>query len=267
MTSAERMATLAVVDYEALANKDVGEVQKLVQACQTVGMFYLQLQDSRAKEVSEDMLATLETGQAFFKLPHDSEEKTSSVNEGMERGYHNFKGFEYYEIAREDHRNGKLRLPMTFEPEKERIARLMDTFNRIIQTVVVELCAALDIDFPELGDDPAISCDTGFKLVYKAPLEPPGHVMAPWHTDSGLATLLWNDKVMTQLRVGHKEGSQGEDYETVPVVNGAVLVNISDELAARSGGRLHSPVHRVVSPPGSNRVWNGAVYLFRPYNI
>lgn len=143
----------------------------------------------------------------------------------------------------------------------------MDVFNSAIQTVVAELCAALDIDFPERGDDPAIPSDTGFKLVYKAPLEPPGNVMAPWHTDSGLATLLWNDVVMTQLQVSHKEGKQAEDYETVPVVNGTVLVNISDELATRSGGRLHSPVHRVVSPPGAKRVWNGAVYLFRPYNI
>lgn len=143
----------------------------------------------------------------------------------------------------------------------------MDIFNRAIQTVVTELCAALDIDFPEVGDDLAIPSDTGFKLVYKAPLEKPGHVMAPWHTDSGLATLLWNDEVMTQLQVDDRELKKGEDWETVPVINGTVLINIADELAARSGGRLHSPVHRVVSPPGPNRVWNGAVYLLRPYKI
>lgn len=143
----------------------------------------------------------------------------------------------------------------------------MNFFNRAIQTVVTELCAALDINFPEQDDDPAMPCDTGLKLVYKASLEKPGHVMAPWHTDAGLATLLWNDEEMTQIQVDDTDVNQGEDWKTVSVINGTVLINIADELAARSGGRLHSPVHRVVSPPGPNRVWNGVVYLLRPYNI
>lgn len=98
--------------------------------------------------------------------------------------------------------------------------------------------------------------------MYKADLEEPGKVMHPWHTDSGLATLLWNDEEMTQIQV---PGKREDDYETVPVINGTVLVNIADALAAKSGGRLHSPVHRVVSPPGDKRVWNGAVYHLRPY--
>lgn len=90
--------------------------------------------------------------------------------------------------------------------------------------------------------------------------------MSPWHTDSGLATLLWNDEVMTQIQVHGGAGKrEEEDWETVPVIDGAVLINIADELAAKSGGRLHSPVHRVVSPPGDRRVWNGAVYHLRPY--
>lgn len=118
---------------------------------------------------------------------------------------------------------------------------------------------------PEVGDGPAEPSDTGLKLVHKDPLEVPGHIMQPWHTDSGLATLLWYDSVTAQIPVRDKHGKQTEDWETVPVVDGAVLVNVADELAARSGGRLHSPVHRAVSPPGDRRVWNGLVYLLRPY--
>lgn len=83
----ERIASLAVVDYEALANKDAGEIQKLVQACQTVGMFYLNLRDSRMNAVFDDVPAILKTGDTFFNLPHDCKEKTQSIREGMERGY------------------------------------------------------------------------------------------------------------------------------------------------------------------------------------
>lgn len=156
-------------------------------------------------------------------------------------------------------------MPASFEPRKDTIALTINSFNRALQTVITELCAALDFNIPELDDDPTAPSDTGFKLVYKALLEEPGHVMHPWHTDSGLATLLWNDEVMTQIKVHDKEGKQEEDWETVPVINGTVLINIADELAAKSGGRLHSPIHRVVSPPGEKRAWNGAVYHLRPY--
>lgn len=87
MPTKERMASLAIVDYEALANKDIGEIQKLVQACRTVGIFYLNLRDSRMTAVFEDIPTIFKTGEAFFNLPQDSEEKTQSLREGMERGY------------------------------------------------------------------------------------------------------------------------------------------------------------------------------------
>ncbi|KID86651.1 oxidoreductase, 2OG-Fe(II) oxygenase family [Metarhizium guizhouense ARSEF 977] len=267
MSSPEKMASLAVVNYEALAKKDAAEVQKLVTACQTVGMFYLNLRGPSTNAIFEDIPTIFKTGHAFFNLPHDSNEKTQSAREGMERGYHAGKGFEYYEIARDEYQLGKWLLPATFEPEKERITRTINSFHRAIQTVVAELCAALDIRIPELSDDAAIPSDTALKLLYKPPMHEPGHVIHPWHTDFGLATLLWYDEVTTQIPIYDKEGKQTDDWETVPVIDGTVLINVADELAAQSGGRLHSTVHRVVAPPGPKRVRNGIIYLLRPYKV
>ena len=82
----EKMASLAVVDYEALANKDAAEIQKLVQASQTMGMFYLDLRGPRTKAIFEDVSTIFKTGREFFNLPRDSEEKTQALREGMERG-------------------------------------------------------------------------------------------------------------------------------------------------------------------------------------
>ena len=87
MTTKGRMATLAIVDYDALANKDAGEIQKLVQACRTAGIFYLKLRDSRMNACFEDIPAIFKAGETFFNLAQDSEEKTRSLREGMERGY------------------------------------------------------------------------------------------------------------------------------------------------------------------------------------
>ncbi|KAI0384474.1 oxidoreductase [Hypomontagnella monticulosa] len=265
--SQEKMASLAVIDYEALANKEASEVQKLVDACKTVGMFYLDLRGPRTNAIFEDMPVIFKTGNQFFDLPRDSEEKTQSLREGMERGYHVGKGFEYYEIARDEYQLGKWVLPATFEPQKERITRTITAFNNAVQTVLSELCAAVDIKIPELSDDPTVPSDTALKLVYKPPIHDAGKVIHPWHTDFGLATLLWYDEVTTQIPIYDEKGNQTEDWETVPVIEGSVLINVADELSAKSGGRLHSTVHRVVAPPGEKRVRNGIIYLLRPYKV
>ena len=103
------------------------------------------------------------------------------------------------------------------------------------------------------------------KLVFKPSIHEAGKVIHPWHTDFGLATLLWYDEVTTQLPIYDEKGDQTEAWETVPVIEGSVLIHVADELAAKSGGRLHSTVHRVVAPPGAKRARNGIVYLMRPY--
>ena len=80
------MVSLAVVDYEALANINAAEIQKLVQASQTMGMFYLDLRGPRTRAVFEDVQTIFKTAHEFFNLPQDSEEKTKALREGMERG-------------------------------------------------------------------------------------------------------------------------------------------------------------------------------------
>lgn len=82
----EKTASLAVIDLEALINKDADEIQKLVEACQTSGIFYLKLQGSRVDTVFEDVPVLFKTAEGFFNLPSDCEEKTLSLREGVERG-------------------------------------------------------------------------------------------------------------------------------------------------------------------------------------
>ncbi len=123
MNTNNKDASLVVINYDALANKDVEEIQKLVQACESVGMFYLDLGNSRMKDVYKGIPSLLRAGSAFFDLPADCEEKNQSLREGMERGYerrnyshngqfpltcylvvirfryHAAKTFEYYEVS------------------------------------------------------------------------------------------------------------------------------------------------------------------------
>jgi isopenicillin N synthase-like dioxygenase len=86
-TTAEvKSASLAVINYEAIANNEVAEKQKLLKACQKEGMFYLDLRGPRTAAIFDDVPVFFKTGNQFFNLPGDSEEKTQSLREGMERG-------------------------------------------------------------------------------------------------------------------------------------------------------------------------------------
>jgi isopenicillin N synthase-like dioxygenase len=85
-TLEENVASLAIIDYEALVNKDVAEIEKLVHAGRTVGMFYLDLRGARTRAIFDDMPVIFKTGNEFFNLPPDSVEKTGSLRTGVERG-------------------------------------------------------------------------------------------------------------------------------------------------------------------------------------
>lgn len=143
----------------------------------------------------------------------------------------------------------------------------MRAFHGAVQIVLAELCASVGLSVPELSDGFTTPSDTALKFVYKFPIHEPGKVINGAHTDFGLATLLWYDEETTQVPTYDENGKQTEEWLTIPVVEGSVLVNVADELAARSNGSLHSTVHRVVAPPGAKRVRNGVLYLFRPYRI
>ncbi|KAH8698158.1 oxidoreductase [Phaeosphaeriaceae sp. PMI808] len=265
-TVPKKMATLETIKYEALVQKDPLEIQKLVNASKNLGMFYLDLRGPSTELIFEDMPTIFKTANNFFSLPQNSNEKMESLCEGMERGYHAGKGFEYYEIAQNEFQLGKWTLPATFEPEQDRLARIIQIFSHSVQTILWELCAAADIKIPELSDDPVVPSDTALKIVYKPPIHDAGKVIHPWHTDFGLITLLWYDEETTQIPTNHEKGPPTEDCETIPVIDGCVLINVADHLASKSRGIFHSTTHRVVAPPGPKRTRNGMIYLLRPYS-
>jgi len=142
---------------------------------------------------------------------------------------------------------------------------MLNSFNDAAQTILAELCGALDFQISELSDDPAVPSDTALKLLFKPAVHEVGQVILGRHTDFGLLTLLWYDEATTQLPVCDDTGAETGAWAEVPAVEGAILVNVADGLEGKSGGRLHSTVHRVICPPGPKRTKNGLVYFLRPY--
>lgn len=80
------LASLPIINFEAIATKDAAEIQKLVQAGRSVGMFYLNLRGPRTEAIFDDIPTLFTKAHDFFNLPADCEEKTKALRSGVERG-------------------------------------------------------------------------------------------------------------------------------------------------------------------------------------
>jgi isopenicillin N synthase-like dioxygenase len=83
-----------------------------------------------------------------------------------------------------------------------------------------------------------------YPAIERAVLEQRGHARISAHTDFGLCTLLFQDKV------GGLEIDPRHDGTFVPAspIENTVLINIADLLVRFTNGRVKSTMHRVVSP-------------------
>lgn len=82
----ERTILLPVLDYEKLLSKDVDELQKLLKASSTRGMFYLDLRGPRTATIFEDVPVFFGIGNKFFNLPADHPEKKEHLRTDLDRG-------------------------------------------------------------------------------------------------------------------------------------------------------------------------------------
>ncbi|XP_044961778.1 protein SRG1-like [Hordeum vulgare subsp. vulgare] len=82
------------------------------------------------------------------------------------------------------------------------------------------------------------------------------------HSDGGALTVLLAETAGLQVR-RDSDGGGGEWYD-VPVVPGALVVNLGDTVEVVSNGVLRSPVHRVVASGERERVSVAAFYTVDP---
>lgn len=128
-------------------------------------------------------------------------------------------------------------------PFAENAQPTLDLAN-ICDTTVRALLAAfsdslgLDLESSHNGES-----DSGIKFVSGPTKEYAADMPDTTHTDGGSITLLWCEKWATQIRT-----KETKEWLWVDPKPNRVLVNIADYLEKQSGGRLHSPAHRVCQP-------------------
>jgi isopenicillin N synthase-like dioxygenase len=79
------VASLETINFERLATKEPGEVEKLLHASQMPGFFYLDLQNEPTKEILADLRDVNAVAEEYFDEP--SEAKSKDSRSGQDSGW------------------------------------------------------------------------------------------------------------------------------------------------------------------------------------
>ncbi|KAI9004523.1 hypothetical protein DFJ74DRAFT_713259 [Hyaloraphidium curvatum] len=288
-------APLAAISLSPTALADPArrraEAAKLLDAASTLGFFYVVDAGFGEKEVMEQF----GIGREYCDLEFD--EKMRCPIDGPNANYYGFSppGIQYTTAASgtaEPPRYEMFNLPK-FTPEFEtfhssgpeifrRYRRLIEPFALKTWSTGIEIMRllALALEIPEErgGEDffareHAYGNRTGFAgdsyryMMYHRTSseqdEANNFTRIGGHTDAGSLTLLFSHP-MCGLQIRLPGGA--EEWRWVKHVPGAIIVNIADVLQFWTGGLLKSTVHRVVTPPKDQRMYErlGLLYFFRP---
>ncbi|KAJ5539542.1 hypothetical protein N7513_007874 [Penicillium frequentans] len=228
------IADLEIIKLESLAVKDPVETAKLLKAAETEGFFYLTFNDELSTKITSYLQTCCQDSHEYFAKPHD--EKMKAFREDVDRGYKR-KGIESFEIARDEHAN--ITLPSPWAEHASEILDLANICDNLVNTCLRSLSESLGIDFEEAHRLDAPS-DTGIKFVSGPTQSKLADVPDTTHTDSGSITLLWCEKWASQMQT--RETNEWLWIDPKPE---CVVVNLANYLQNQTGGRLHSPVHRV----------------------
>lgn len=266
-------SAVPIVDISALRSDDLGErraiARELGEACETIG-FVVLVGHGVGDDVRDAMSAVT---RAFFDLPLEEKLKSTTLNGGY-RGYIPLSTealaktldkesapdlFEAYTMGRPDvpddayHRThaADFFAPNVWPDHLPGMRAAWSAYYKGVEALAGRLMRAfaLDLGLPEsFFDDKIDRHISNLRAInYPEQVAPPkeNQIRCGEHTDYGSLTLVYPDNAKGGLQVFDKNG----EWQDVPHVPGAFVMNIGDLLAEWTNDRWVSTLHRVVNPP------------------
>lgn len=142
------------------------------------------------------------------------------------------------------------------------ILGLANICDNIVRTCLHSLSDSLGLGEPSDLKNAHLAegrSDSGIKFVYGPTKASIADVPDTTHTDSGSITLLWCEKWASQMQT-----KETKEWLWIDPKPNCVLVNVADYLQSQTGGRLHSPIHRVSQPTDGVEDRYFVSYFLRP---
>ncbi len=261
------MREVPVIDlnpYLSGAGKDA-VVRQVADACARIG-FLVVSGHGVPETVIGNMLAA---SRAFFVLPVESKLEACPPDPSVFRGYSPMAdrslGQSMGVEAAPDLREGFVvggASPSTASniwPDAAGFREACGAYYRALDALAGSLMRifALALGLPETFFDRKVDHQFSDLVAYHYPPMPaeprPGQLRGGAHTDFGSLTLVYGDPSARGLQVW-----TGRDWEDIPVVPGAFVVNLGDLMAQWTNDLWVSTLHRVVNPAGAD--WNRSRY-------
>jgi len=145
-------------------------------------------------------------------------------------------------------------LPQLFQDKWTKIIEFNAGCDDACLTLLNRLSATVAVH--HRSDEPS---DTGLKMVLHPSVEKLSDVGETLHTDSGTLTLLFHNECSIQAFL-----PDAKLWAFTPPLEGCVLANVGDSLQKLSGGKFHSPQHRVTQPFDGAKSRYYLSYFLRP---
>ncbi|KAF8698047.1 hypothetical protein HU200_035559 [Digitaria exilis] len=273
--SAEKPDPIPVIDLSRLLAADGAddEGSKLRLALESWGLF---LVDNHEIETSlmDDLI---NASREFFHLPLEEKQKCSNLIDGK---HFQVEGYGNDPVASKDQTLDWLdRLHLRVEPEDERnlvhwpehpkcfralLHQYILNCKRIKDCILRAMARALGLEEDYIVAQFSNKAPSFARFNYYPPCPRPDLVFGVKpHSDSGVLTILLMDKDVGGLQVLKDGGDDGVWYD-VPIVPGALLVNVGDAVEVLSNGFFKSPVHRVMTNQERERVSVAMFYRLDP---
>lgn len=277
------VAQPSIISLAKLRIKDPAELALLDKAASNTGFFYL---DLRGDAEGERMLAHLPDVYAvvekYFSQPEEAKVKDvrfdikASQDLGWKKGY----GGESFEVGTPERLITVLfftanktdqisrdevaltgasisHLPQLFRDEWKKITEISAGCDEACLTLLNSL--STDFAVHHRANQPS---NTGLKLVLHPSLAKLSDVPDSLHTDCGTLTLLFYKDWGI-----HAFLPDANMWAFTPPLEGCALINVANSLQRLSGGKLHSPKHRVTQPFNGAKNRYYLSYFLRPETV
>ncbi|KAF9254646.1 Clavaminate synthase-like protein [Marasmius fiardii PR-910] len=267
---------LLVIDYELLKAGKEEEIERLWNAATNLGFWYL-----KNHGVQPDVDGMFEMGEATMKLPFDEKMKFEQGDEGSSFGYKaaganavdasgTLDTVEFINIAKDDafawpsvaHRTYPSTVNSRMESTIVPFIKKSTKINTLILNIFNAKLGLPEGELVKRHDDKELSGSEARTIKNPKGMSKERTALGA-HTDFGSLSFLHN-------RLGGLQVLPPgvDEWQYVKPIPGHAICNVGDALAVLSGGILHSNIHRVVTPPGSQANYErwSQVFFTRPGN-